>query len=107
MEDGFDPLLNRSGRKWLPMRLFICCAHSDHERAESLAGILRDVGHDPWFNVAAHEGIPWQEEVDPGLLGCDGFIYMITRATVASAWCDWEHAVAMTHHKRIFFVILE
>ncbi|GEM_PF-4525109 len=89
------------------MRLFISYAREDQPQVQTLVNILRDGGHDPWFDHRLLPGQDWQEELLRAIRRSDAFVYVLTPDSVASEWCQWEFARAIELGKPIVPVLLK
>ena len=45
------------------MRLFVSYSHEDTQRVLELVGILKDGGHEPWWDRSLLPGDDWKEEL--------------------------------------------
>ena len=89
------------------MRLFISYAHVDKWQVTMLVQILRDGGHDPWFDTHLVAGQDWKEQLAEAIQSCEAFVYALTPESVASEWCQWEFAKAAELGKSIIPVLLQ
>ncbi|MBL8163494.1 MAG: toll/interleukin-1 receptor domain-containing protein, partial [Anaerolineae bacterium] len=86
------------------MRLFISYARVDRLYCQQIVDVL-DV-HDVWYDHRLHAGQKWWEEILRRLAWCDGFIYLLSRESVASEYCQKEFAIATQLGKSIFPVLI-
>ena len=89
-----------------PMRLFVSYARVDKEQVEEIVAILRDGGHQPWFDRGLLPGRDWQAELAGEIAACDAFVYALSPESVASTWCLWEFAEAAALGKPVVPVLL-
>lgn len=89
------------------LKLFISYAREDQERAALLVELLRNAGHQPWFDQALLPGQTWQTELGAAIRSNDAFVYLLSAASVASDWCRWEFNTAIECQKPIIPVLLE
>lgn len=86
------------------MRLFISYARVDRLYCQQIVDVL-DV-HEVWYDHRLHAGQKWWEEILRRLAWCDGFIYLLSRESVASEYCQKEFAIATQLGKSIFPVLI-
>ena len=60
------------------MRIFISYAKVNCALVEILVEVLREVGHDPWFDYRLQSGQPWQEQLSAAIKAADLFVYALT-----------------------------
>lgn len=89
------------------MKLFISYAHTDKWQINQLVEILRDFGHDPWFDNRLMPGQDWKAALTQAVTSCDAFVYALTPEAVASEWCQWEFAKAVELNKPIIPVLVQ
>lgn len=90
------------------MKLFISYAHDNLYLVETLVvQILRDAGHEPWFDHSLIPGPPWKEQLFEAIEDNDAFVYALTPKSVTSEWCRWEFEQAVELGKPIVPVLLE
>lgn len=83
------------------MRLFISYAHADHFQVKQIVEILRDAGHDPWFDHRLLPGQDWKATLQQAVNSADAFVYVLSPESIASEWCQWEFAEAVRSSKPI------
>lgn len=86
------------------MRLFISYARVDKHYCQQIVDTL-DV-HDVWYDRRLHAGQKWWDEILRRLAWCDGFIYLLSRESIASQYCQKEFAIAKQLGKHIFPVMI-
>ncbi len=89
------------------MKLFISYAHVDKWQVKQLVEILRDAGHDPWFDNKLLPGQDWKHVLRSSIEDCDIFVYALTPESVASEWCQWEFATAVELGKSIIPILIQ
>ncbi len=89
------------------MKLFISYAHADLDKIDILADIFRSEQHVPWFDMELLPGQDWKAILLKEIRGCDAFVYALSPKSVASEWCQWEFAEAITASKPIIPVLLD
>ncbi len=89
------------------MKIFISYAHVDEHPVREMVDILRDAGHDPWFDHRLTVGIPWEQQLLNAIKTCDRFLYALTPESVSSKWCQWEFAQAVHLGKPIIPVLVQ
>ncbi len=88
------------------MRLFISYAHEDVKAVQQLVDILRAGGYEVWFDTRLLPGQDWQTELLTAIHAADAFVYVLTPASIASEWCQWEFAEAVKLEKPVLPVLL-
>lgn len=89
------------------MRLFICYARVDAYRVRELVDILRQGGHDPWFDYGLLPGQDWQAQLLTQIKASDALVYALSPESVASEWCQWEFAEAIKLGKPVIPILLQ
>lgn len=89
------------------MKIFISYAHVDEYRVREMVDILRDAGHDPWFDHRLVVARPWEEQLYEAIQACERFLYALTPESVASKWCQWEFAQAAHMGKPVIPVLMQ
>ena len=89
------------------MKIFISYAKVNRALVEVLVEVLREVGHDPWFDYRLQSGQPWQEQLFAAIRTADVFLYALTPKSIASKWCQWEFAEAVHLGKPILPVMMQ
>jgi hypothetical protein len=89
------------------MKLFVSYAHVDKWQIGQLVDILRDAGHDPWFDNKLLPGQDWKQELKAAIVNCEAFVYALTPESVASEWCQWEFATAVELGKSIIPILVQ
>lgn len=86
--------------------VFISYSRRDKAFVERLHAALTSREYDVWVDW---EDIPpsaaWLEEIQAGVRGADGFIYVISPDSVRSEVCGRELAHALEQHKRVVPVV--
>lgn len=85
-----------------PRKIFLSYPHNPKEHAclvEDVANVLRDAGHEPWFDKnKLHEGHNWREEIARGLLDSDWLIiFMSEHSLRTDGVCLEEVNIALNH----------
>ena len=57
------------------MRLFVSYSHEDTQRVLELVGILKDGGHEPWWDSLWPPGDDWKEELWTEIGRCEALVY--------------------------------
>ena len=89
------------------MHIFISYAHVDEYRVRELVDILRDAGHEPWFDHRLVVARSWEDQLLEAIEQCDRFLYALTPESVESAWCQWEFAQAVHTGKPVVPVLIQ
>jgi formylglycine-generating enzyme required for sulfatase activity len=87
------------------MRLFITYARVDTNYCSQIVDVL-DV-HDIWFDTRLHAGQHWWDQIQRRLEWCEGFLYLLSPDSVASAYCRREYEVARSLGKFILPVLID
>jgi hypothetical protein len=88
-------------------RLFLSYARVDRSRVEGLAGDLRDVDCDPFFDELLTGGRSWWEQLCSEIEACDAFLPVISSAYVESRPCALEADYAHRLGKPFLPIALE
>lgn len=89
------------------MLLFISYAREDTDRIRELVEILRDGGHEPWFDHRLVVGQDWREQLEEIINKCDAFVYALTPHSIESEWCQWEFSRASELGKPIIPILMD
>ncbi len=89
------------------MKIFISYAHSDEDSVRLLAERLRKGDHDVWFDERLTGGKAWKKKLLEEIQAAGCFVYALTPASVASAWCQWEFSQAVHMGKRVVPVLVK
>lgn len=89
------------------MKLFICYAHVDRFQVNEIVEILREAGHDAWFDYRLLPGQDWQAMIGQAVADCEVFAYTLSPESLASEWCQWEFAEAVRLGKPILPIRLQ
>lgn len=86
------------------MNLFICYARVDRPYCAEIVNTLSE--HDVWFDQRLYAGDDWWKEILRRLDWCEGFIYLMSPASIASQYCRKELEIAMRLKRPIFPVLV-
>ncbi len=86
------------------MRLFISYARVDKPLCTQIVDTL-DV-HEVWYDHRLTAGQKWWEEILRRITWCEGFVYLLSKESIASEYCRKEFQVAKGLGKRIFPVLI-
>lgn len=86
------------------MRLFISYAHDDKPFCTRLVKLL-DV-FEVWFDQNLRGGEDWWQRILEKIEWCDGFVYLLSPASVVSTYCQKEASIALKHDKTIIPMII-
>src|SRR5690348_16154690 len=89
-----------------PIRLFISYSRVDRPFVEKMTVRLRHLYHDVWFDESLHGGQLWWDEILMRIADCDIFIYLLSRESVQSTYCQAELVAARRLHKQILPVLI-
>jgi DNA-binding MarR family transcriptional regulator len=94
-------------------KVFVCHAHADRAKAESVATALREQGVDAWLDkweIQPGDSLI-QKIFEEGLRDCKVFLIMLSNASVQSAWVREELDIAIIRRiegaTRVIPVLLE
>ena len=89
-----------------PLRVFLSYARTDLDLALGLRDHLTADGVDAFLDVNdIVMGEPWQERLQKLIVSADTILFLISPASVKSAYCDWEVDEAERLAKRIVPVV--
>jgi sulfatase-modifying factor enzyme 1/TIR domain-containing protein len=86
------------------MRLFVSYARVDKPYCQQVVDLLD--AHDVWYDHRLQAGQHWWDEILRRLTWCEGFIYLLSRESVTSEYCQREFAIAQRLDKHIFPVLI-
>ncbi|MCK6580030.1 MAG: SUMF1/EgtB/PvdO family nonheme iron enzyme [Anaerolineae bacterium] len=86
------------------MRIFISYARLDKPYCIQISNLL--TAHDVWFDQRFYAGDKWWDEILRRLEWCEGFIYLLSPASVASTYCRQEFELAIQLQRNIFPVLI-
>lgn len=90
------------------MRIFVSYSHDDDQEAvKEVVKILRDGGHEPWFDEYIIPGENWRDKLLKQIAQCDMLLALITPQFLDSEWCNKELQIALDQRKKILPVLLE
>lgn len=87
------------------MRLFISYARTDKPFCTTIAEML-DI-HEVWYDERLWAGQDWWRQILRMLNWCDAFIYLLSRTSVTSAYCDREYKLALKAGRIIIPVLID
>lgn len=87
------------------MRIFVSYARVDKPYCVQLVEVLDF--HDLWYDQRLYAGQKWWKEILSRLEWCEGFLYLISQASLASDYCQREFEIAHSLGKHIFPVLIE
>jgi WD40 repeat protein len=88
------------------LQLFISYARVDKFEVHQLVDLLREGGHQPWFDHELTIGEDWQTGLLNAIRSSQAFVYAITPGSLESRWCQWEFNQAVSLKKRIIPVLI-
>ena len=89
------------------MRLFVSYSHKDITKVVEIIGILKNGGHEPWWDRSLLPGDDWKRELQEQIGRCEALVYFASPKANSSDWCQWEIAKANDAEKRFFPILLE
>ncbi len=87
-------------------RLFISSSLADRSITSKLADYLRRAYDEVWYDANRYGGEVWWEDILWNIKASDIFIYLLSPASVAAAYCRAEYAEAQRLHKQILPVVI-
>lgn len=87
------------------MRLFISYARVDSPFCRTVVDLLK--AHETWHDERLYVGQKWWQIIVDQINRCEGFIFLVSAASVKSEYCIRELNLAMNKGKRIFPVLVE
>lgn len=88
------------------MKIFISYARVDKPLCKQVVNRLQNA-HEVWYDRRLHAGQAWWEEIQRRLAWCEGFVYLLSPESVASAYCQREYEIAAEAGKHIFPVLIQ
>lgn len=82
-------------------RIFISYDRDDRPFTRELAGRLRRVYGDVWFDENLYGGEDWWREIQNQIARCDIFLYLLSEESARSVYCQREHAEAVRLGKEV------
>ena len=73
-------------------RVFLSYARHDAPKAQQLANVLGEAGHEVWWDFHLHGGSRFSSEIERALKDAEVVVVLWTPASVASAWVQDEAA---------------
>lgn len=89
------------------MRLFISYARKDLAKVKQAVRYLERGRHTPWFDEKLVAGDDFKVALQREIEQSDAFVYMLSPASLASEWCQWEYSTAVAAGKRIIPVLIQ
>ncbi|MBK8027101.1 MAG: SUMF1/EgtB/PvdO family nonheme iron enzyme [Chloroflexi bacterium] len=86
------------------MRLFISYARLDKPYCIQISNLL--TAHEVWFDQRFYVGDRWWDEILRRLEWCEGFIYLLSPASVASTYCQQEFDLAVQLQRNVFPLLI-
>ena len=87
------------------MRLFLSYARVDRPYCIQVATYLNI--HETWLDDRLYAGQRWWDEIMRRLDWCEGFVYLLSRDSLASPYCRKEFELARQKGKHIFPVLIQ
>ncbi len=87
------------------MRLFVSYAHDDMPVCKEIVKRLNRA-HEVWHDDRLFAGQNWWEVIQEQLKRSEGFIFLLSPASVASEYCQKELALAKEMNKHIFPILI-
>lgn len=86
------------------MRLFVSYARLDKPYCIQIIQFLS--AHEVWFDQRFYAGERWWDEILRRLEWCEGFIYLLSPASIASEYCQREFSLAVQLQRHIFPILI-
>ena len=86
--------------------IFISYSHEDHLTAKKLVKLLSETYDNVWYDGRIAPGEDWEQEIMDRVRTCDHFIFLISRDSLASPWCQREYEEAERHHRHIIPILV-
>ncbi len=87
--------------------IFLSYSHSDKERLMPLFSALRQSGLNVWFDECIRPRSEWEQEIIENLSGAYGFLYFVTKNSLASQNCRDEIHQARQMEKKFINIIVD
>ncbi len=87
------------------MQIFVSYARVDKPYCVQIVEMLDF--HDVWYDQRLYAGQKWWKEILNRLEWCDGFVYLISRDSLDSEYCQREFEIAQSLGKHIFPLIID
>lgn len=87
------------------MRIFVSYARVDKPYCVKIVEVLDF--HEVWYDQRLYAGQKWWKEILNRLDWCEGFIYLISRESLESEYCQREYEIAQSLGKHIFPILIE
>ena len=87
--------------------VFICYSRKDQTLALKTKEMLEGAGKEVWIDL---EDLPassrWRNEIQESITESIAFIYLVSKNSISSEYCQREYSFACQLNKRIFPVLL-
>lgn len=89
-------------------KIFISYSRADYDKCSELVRRLRKLyGYDNvWFDADVHGGADWWRVILEHVAWCNIFIYLVSRESLESPYCQKELRVAIRRGKQIFPILI-
>ncbi|MBI1278367.1 MAG: tetratricopeptide repeat protein [Anaerolineaceae bacterium] len=89
------------------MKLFISYAPNDRARADELAALLNEAGHEAWVEHTLTPGQRWEKELKDQIYDCDALVFVVSRDALKSEWCKREYRTAKKAKMPISLILID
>jgi len=81
--------------------VFLSYDHQDEERAAPIISLLKDAGHEAWWDRHIRGGAQYSKEIEQALDQADAVVVLWSKSSVDSAWVRDEAAVGRDRGKLV------
>lgn len=90
----------------MPNEIFISYSRQNLDFVQQILKGLNAVGIDPWLDLEdIRPASQWQQEILIAVQACHNFLFILSPASCASEYCQWELQHALMHNKRIIPIL--
>ena len=86
--------------------IFISYSHEDQIFANDLAKLLSETYERVWYDKRLNAGQAWEKEILDRVRNCDHFIFLISKDSLDSPWCQLEYIEAEKSHRHIIPILV-
>ncbi len=80
--------------------LFVCYSHANSERVYPSLESMHQSGVNFWYDEGIEAGMQWRDALADAIDGCEGFVFFISRDSIASEHCLNEVNYAVEQQKK-------
>lgn len=90
----------------MPNEIFISYSRQNLDFVRQIREGFNKAGIDPWLDLEdIRPASQWQQEILIAVQACHNFIFILSPASCASEYCQWELQHALMHNKRIIPIL--